>query len=150
LNPSSGERGAFFFERKVADHMTTKVVSLAPENTLREAGELFDRFDFNSVPVVENEKLIGIISKFDFMRAFAFTQDHPLPDYDALMQLPLRDFMREELVTVTPDVPLTRVLQRMVELRTRSFPVVREGKLAGIISREDIIRALKESTSRKA
>lgn len=139
--------GPFFFERKVADHMTTEVVSLGPDNTLREAGELFDSFDFNSVPVLDHGKLIGIFSKFDFMRAFAFTEAHPLPDYEALMKSPLRKFMREELVTTAPDTPLTRVLQRMVELRTRSFPVVEGGMLVGIISREDIIRALKECTS---
>jgi CBS domain-containing protein len=145
---SNATKGRFFYERKVADHMTTEVVSLSQDSTLREAGELFDRFDFNSVPVLENGKLVGIVSKFDFMRAFAFTEEHPLPDYEALMSSPLRDFMREELVTTSPETPLTRVLQRMVELRTRSFPVVSDGQLVGIISREDIIRALKESTSR--
>ena len=144
---SGRSKARFFYERRVADHMTTNVVSLAPGSTLREAGELFDRFDFNSVPIVENGKLIGIISKFDFMRAFAFTPEHPLPDYEALMGTPLREFKRDELVTTESDVPLTRVLQRMVELRTRSFPVVCAGNLVGIISREDIIRALKESTA---
>jgi CBS domain-containing protein len=140
-------KGRFFYERHVADHMKTDVVTLTPNNTLRDAGELFDRFDFNSIPLIDNGELIGIISKFDFMRAFAFTPEHPIPDYAALMKMPLREFMHEELVTTEPDVPLTRVLQRMVELRTRSFPVVRNGHLAGIISREDIIRALKETTA---
>jgi CBS domain-containing protein len=144
---SCGSKSRFFYERRVADHMTTHVVSLAPGSTLREAGEMFDRFDFNSVPVVENGKLVGIFSKFDFMRAFAFTPEHPLPDCEALMKMPLREFTHEKLVTTEPDVPLTRVLQRMVELRTRSFPVVSGGNLVGIISREDIIRALKETTA---
>lgn len=137
----------YFFEHKVADYMEKNVVSLAPDRSLHEAGNLFDQFDFNSIPVLENGILIGIISKFDFMRAFAFTEQHPLPDYAALMTRPIREYMREELVTTTPETPLTRVLQRMVELRTRSFPVVDGGKLVGIISREDIIRALKESSS---
>jgi CBS domain-containing protein len=138
----------FFYERKVKDHMTKNVVSLAPENILRDAGDLFDRFDFNSIPVLKDGKLTGIISKFDFMRAFAFTEEHPLPDYDAIMNSPLHLFMREELITVSPDTPLTRVLQRMVERRTRSFPVVTDDRIVGIISREDIIRALKETTNR--
>lgn len=143
----SSAKARFFYERKVADHMTTDVITLSRDSTLREAGELFDRFDFNSIPVLESGRLVGIVSKFDFMRAFAFTQEHPLPDYEALMRSPLREFMREEFVTTSPETPLTRVLQRMVELRTRSFPVVRDRQLVGIISREDIIRALKESTS---
>jgi len=144
----TGAGPRFFFERKVADHMTTKVVSLLPDATLRDAGELFDRHDFNSIPLVQDGKLAGIVSKFDFMRAFAFTEEHPIPDYEALMNEPVRAFMREEMLTVLPDMPLTRVLQRMVETRTRSFPVVTGGKLVGIISREDIIRALRESTRR--
>ncbi len=144
----TGAGPRFFFERKVADHMTTKVVSLLPDATLRDAGELFDRHDFNSIPLVQDGKLAGIVSKFDFMRAFAFTEEHPIPDYEALMNEPVRAFMREEMLTVPPDMPLTRVLQRMVETRTRSFPVVTGGKLVGIISREDIIRALRESTRR--
>lgn len=143
-----GSASPFFFERKVADHMTTKVVSLPPDATLRDAGEMFDRHDFNSIPLVQDGKLLGVVSKFDFMRAFAFTEEHPIPDYQALMNEPVRAFMRGEMLTVPPDMPLTRVLQRMVETRTRSFPVVSGGKLAGIISREDIIRALRESTSR--
>ncbi len=136
----------FFYERKVREYMTKNVVTLTPESTLREAGGLFDRFDFNSIPVLKDGKLTGIVSKFDFMQAFAFTEEHPLPDYDAIMNSPLHLFMREELITVSPDTPLTRVLQRMVERRTRSFPVVSDGRIVGIISREDIIRALKDST----
>lgn len=144
----TGSASPFFFERKVVDNMTTKVVSLPPDATLRDVGELFDRHDFNSIPLVQDGKLVGVVSKFDFMRAFAFTEEHPIPDYQALMNEPVRAFMREEMLTVPPDMPLTRVLQRMVETRTRSFPVVSAGKLVGIISREDIIRALRESTSR--
>lgn len=139
-------RGRFFFEQKVADYMTAKVTSLSPNSTLRDAGDLFDRHDFNSLPVMDGEKLLGVISKFDFMRVFAFTEAHPIPDYEALMKTPVRGLIHEKLATVTPGMPLTRVLQRMVELRTRSFPVIRGDRLVGIISREDIIRALNEST----
>lgn len=137
----------FFYEQKVKDCMTDDVVVLGPESTLREAGDLFDRLDFNAMPVVKDGALVGVISKFDFMRAFAFTEEHPLPDYEGIMNAPIQKFMHEELITVTPEMPLTRVLQRMVEQRTRSFPVVERGKIVGIISREDIIRALKKSTA---
>jgi CBS domain-containing protein len=55
--------------------------------------------------------------------------------------------MTEAVVDVDPTSPLTRVLQLMVSLKTRSFPVMSaEGQLDGIISREDIMRALKETT----
>ena len=55
--------------------------------------------------------------------------------------------MTETVVHVEPTAPLTRVLQLMVTLKSRSFPVVgSDHQLVGVISREDVIRALKEAT----
>jgi len=55
--------------------------------------------------------------------------------------------MTEAVVHVDPASPLTRVLQLMVSLKTRSFPVMSaDGQLEGMISREDVMRALKETT----
>ena len=54
--------------------------------------------------------------------------------------------MTEAVVHVEPSAPLTRVLQLIVNLRARSLPVISDGQLIGMISREDIMRALKEAT----
>jgi CBS domain-containing protein len=55
--------------------------------------------------------------------------------------------MMEAVIHVEPAAPLTRVLQLMVSLKARSFPVLdRNRRLVGMISREDIMRALKGST----
>lgn len=54
--------------------------------------------------------------------------------------------MAEAVVSVEPTAPLTRMLQLMVSLKARSFPVMdREARLVGMVSREDIMRALKVS-----
>jgi CBS domain-containing protein len=64
-----------------------------------------------------------------------------------LMRRPVIEAMTEAVVHVEPAAPLTRVLQLMVNLKARSFPVVgSQGQLLGIISREDVMRALKEAT----
>ena len=108
---------------------------------MRELGALFEKHDFNAFPVVEDG------SKFDFLRAFAFTSSQVVPHYDELMGRPVADVMTEAVVHVDPASPLTRVLQLMVSLKTRSFPVMNaERQLEGIISREDVMRALKETT----
>jgi len=97
--------------------------------------------------VVEEDKLFGIVSKFDFLRAFAFTANQVVPHYNELMSRPAAEVMTEAVVDVDPTSPLTRVLQLMVSLKTRCFPVMSaEGQLEGIISREDVMRALKETT----
>jgi CBS domain-containing protein len=103
--------------------------------------------DFNAFPVVEEDKLFGIVSKFDFLRAFAFTTSQVVPHYNELMSRPAAEVMTEAVVDVDPTSPLTRVLQLMVSLKTRSFPVIdADGQMEGIISREDVMRALKETT----
>ena len=136
-----------FLECTVAQYMTRPVRSVTRQVTMRELDALFVEHDFNSFPVVEEEKLLGIVTKFDFLKAFAFTTGQMVPRYEELMRRRVADVMTEAVVHVEPATPLTRILQLMVELRARSFPVLDpEGRLAGMISREDIMRALTEAT----
>jgi CBS domain-containing protein len=65
--------------------MTRTVVTVKRQTTLRELAALFDKHDFNAFRVVEKGKLLGIISKFDFLRAFAFTTNQVVPHYNELM-----------------------------------------------------------------
>jgi CBS domain-containing protein len=91
--------------------------------------------------------MLGIVTKFDFLRAFAFTTGQMVPHYDELMKRPVAEVMTEAVVHVEPTAPLTRVLQLMVSLKARSFPVIgAERQLVGIISREDVMRALRDAT----
>ncbi len=129
--------------------MTTSVTTVTRTMTMRRLAELFETYDYNSIPVVEQDKLVGIVTKFDFLRAFAFTTDQMVPHYDSIMERPVAQIMTEAIIQVDPSTPLTRVLQLMVEFKTRSLPVVADQKLLGIISREDVLRALKDSTQAK-
>jgi CBS domain-containing protein len=110
---------------------------------------LFERHDFNSFPVVEDGKVVGIVTKLDFLRNFAFTTGQMLPRYGELMVRTVAEVMTEAVIHVEPEAPLTRVLQLMVHLKARSLPVIDRGRLAGMISREDIMRALAEATAAK-
>ena len=127
--------------------MTHAVTTVTRQTTMRELETLIEKHDFNSFPVVEEGKMVGIVTKFDFLRAFAFTTGQMVPDYEKLMQRPVAELMTEAVVHVEPAAPLTRVLQLMVSLKSRSFPVIGPNhRLIGMISREDVIRALKEAT----
>ena len=136
-----------FLEGTADRYMTRTVMTVTRQTTMRELAALIAKHDFNSFPVVEAGKLLGIVTKFDFLRAFAFTTGQMTPQYDELMRRPVGEMMTEAVVHVEPAAPLTRVLQLMVSLKSRSFPVIGpDRQLAGIISREDVIRALKEAT----
>ena len=136
-----------FLQYTVSQYMTPNVMSVTRQVTLRELEAMFEKYDFNAFPVQEDAKLLGIVTKFDFLRAFAFTTDQVVPHYDELMRRPVRDVMTEAVVHVEPGTPLTRALQLMVSIKARSLPVMTpERRLVGMISREDIMRALKETT----
>ena len=138
-----------FLECTAAQYMTSPVTTVTRQVTMGELEGLFEKHDFNSFPVMEGGNMVGIVTKFDFLRNFAFTTGQMLPHYDELMRRPVAEIMTEAVVHVETTAPLTRVLQLMVSLKTRSFPVVSpEGQLLGIISREDVMRGLKEATQR--
>jgi CBS domain-containing protein len=136
-----------FVECTAKQFMTRSVITVSRQTTMRELAALFEKHDFNAFPVMEDGKLVGIISKFDFLRAFVFTTNQVVPHYNELMSRPAAEVMTEAVVHVDPASPLTRVLQLMVNLKTRSFPVISgDDQLEGMISREDVMRALKETT----
>lgn len=136
-----------FLEYTTEQYMTRQVKTVTPETTLRELEALFEKYDFNAFPVMEGNEMVGFVTKFDFLKVFAFTTRQMLPHYDELMNRTVGEVMTEAVVHVSPDAPLTRTLQLMVNLKARSFPVVApDGRLVGMIAREDIMRALKEAT----
>ena len=131
-----------------AEYMTAAVRTVERNVTMRELEALFAEHDFNAFPVVEEGPVLGIVTKFDFIRAFAFTTHQIVPHFDELMNRTVAEVMTEAVVHVDPGTPLTRVLQLMVSLKARSFPVLNsERRLIGMISREDIIRALRITTN---
>ena len=141
-----------FIEQVVADYMTRKVKTVTRGLTLRELGNLFEKDDFNTYPVEENGQVVGVASKFDHLACFVFTPAHMMPRYDDLMKRTVTEIMTSEFIYVGTDTRLTRVLQLMVDHRIRSMPVINDDqRLAGIISREDVMRALRHCTGgRKA
>jgi CBS domain-containing protein len=136
-----------FLESTAAQYMTKAVKSVTRQCSMGELETLLAQYDFDALPVVEDGKLLGIVTKFDFLRAFAFTTGQLVPSYDALMKRTVGEMMTEGVVHVEPEIPLTRVLQLMVNHRLRSFPVLGpDRQLLGVISRGDVMRALKQAT----
>ena len=132
-----------FLEATVAENMTRAVKTVPPEATMRALHRLFTEDDFNGYPVVKDGKLLGVVSKFDFLNCFAFTPSSMIPRYNDLMDKTVADVMTHEFVSASPDTKLQRVLQLMVNHRVRSMPVIdTKGDLVGIIAREDVMRAL--------
>ncbi len=128
--------------------MTRGVTTVGRDLSIREVNDMFERDDFNSYPVQEDEQVVGIVTKFDLLKCFAFTPNQILPRYAELMKRTVGDVMTPDFIYVGPETRLTRVLQLMVEHRLRSIPVIDgDQKLAGMIARKDILRALAETAN---
>ena len=137
-----------FLEETVGGHMTRTVKTVSRDLTVRELGGLFERDDFNTYPVVEDGQAVGIVTKFDLLKCFSFTPSQMVPRYGELMNRTVANVMTSEFIYVRSDTKLTRVLQLMVEHRIRSIPVIDgDHRLAGIIAREDVARALASCAS---
>ena len=136
-----------FLEQTVDGYMTRNVKAVQRDRDLFELSEMFETDDFNSYPVEDDGQVVGIVTKFDILKCFAFTPSQMMPRYDDLMSRRVGDVMTPEFIYVSPDTRLTRVLQIMVEHRIRSIIVLNSAqKLVGIIAREDVIAALKATT----
>lgn len=136
-----------FLEQTVDGYMTRNVKTVQRDRDLFELSEMFETDDFNSYPVEDDGQVVGIVTKFDILKCFAFTPNQMMPRYDDLMSRRVGDVMTPEFIYVSPDTRLTRVLQIMVEHRIRSIIVLNSAqKLVGIIAREDVIAALKATT----
>ncbi|AMA61536.1 CBS domain-containing protein [Bradyrhizobium sp. CCGE-LA001] len=136
-----------FLEQIVADYMTRKPRTVGRDTTMRELGELFKTQDFNAYPAIDGEQVLGIVSKLDYLSCFVFSAARMSPRYPDLMQRTVADVMSSEFIYVAPDTRLTRVLELMVNYRLRSVPVLdADQRLAGIISREDVIHAVQDCT----
>ncbi|BAU58432.1 tRNA nucleotidyltransferase [Halorhodospira halochloris] len=138
-----------FINYCVRDYMTADPSTVAPATRLRELQALFDNHDFNGVPVIDEQRnLLGVATKLDLLKAFTFNSQSIVPQYESIMDHRVEEVMTREPITVTPNMPLTRVLQRVVDMRTKSFPVVDEqGRIEGVIAREDLLRALRDATA---
>jgi CBS domain-containing protein len=133
-----------FIYYQVRHVMTADPIVVDQDATLSEVEAIFEEYDFNGLPVVdETSRLMGMITKLDFLKAFDFTKKNKVPHYVTIMAQNIREVMTKDLEAVYPETPLPRLLHLMIETGYKSFPVVRNHRLVGIVAREDIIGALK-------
>ncbi len=135
-----------FLAAVAGEYMTRTVKTVTRNMTMRELQKMFDKVDFNAFPVQDDGDIVGLVTKFDFLKCFAFTPSRIVPAYEDLMARTVADVMTPEFIYVDAATKLTRVLQLMVDHRMKSIPVLdAEQRLVGIIAREDIMRALARS-----
>jgi CBS domain-containing protein len=117
---------------RVSDAMSRELNRTGPETTIAEAATLMAQRRVGSTLVVAGERLLGIFTERDILRAVS---------HDAsAMRESLEHWMTRRPRTVTPDSDLDEALRIMVEGSFRHLPVMEEGRLIGMLSMRDISR----------
>jgi CBS domain-containing protein len=142
---------------RARDLMTRDPVTIPPEAPLPLVARTLAERGFSGAPVVDREgQLLGMVTESDLIRRIAAPEDAPgswLRDlFSTAGQQAARfarthgqtaaDVMTTGLVTADEDTPIERIAKAMEERGIRRVPVVRDGRLLGIVSRADLIRAL--------
>ena len=131
---------------KVRDRMTTEVITVGLADPIRKAWELVEENQLRRFPVVEGDKLVGIITDRDIRNATASSVVLTEKKYhDFLLDtVKVESVMTPDPATVTPDTPLDEAARMILELKVGGLPVIEQGKLVGIITETDLIKTLVE------
>lgn len=151
---------------KVKDAMNIDVITCKPDDPVSTLVDLFKNNHISGMPVVENEKVVGIVSETDLLKLFKtpeFSVDMLLPSPFEIIEMPIRsvirfeefkkaledirmkpvrDIMKKKIYSISPDSTLEDASNMMVKYRVNRLPVIENGKLVGILVRSDIIRGL--------
>jgi CBS domain-containing protein len=142
---------------KARDLMTTDVVSIGQETSARHIAQLMLRHRISAVPVVDDDgRLAGIVSEGDLMRraelGFPRSRSWWLEllarpedvarDYAKAHGQRARNIMTREVVSVDEDTPVSSIAAILEEKRIKRLPILREGRVVGIVSRADLLHCI--------
>jgi len=116
----------------VKEAMTKKVIVINPDTTIKDAAKIMSQYRVGSLVVLEDEKLVGIITELDIIWKVVASELDPKTTL-------VRDVMSKNVVTINADQTLEDATDVMVENKIKKLPVVEGNKIIGIITATDII-----------
>ena len=111
----------------------TDVTTIAPEASIKRAADWLRAKNIGSLVVMSGEAIIGLISEREIVHAFSLYGE-------TAAAMSVKEIMRQNVIAVTPDESIGRAMNLMTRHRVRHMPVLRNGKLAGIISIGDVVK----------
>jgi tRNA nucleotidyltransferase (CCA-adding enzyme) len=120
-------------QKKARDMMSSPVIKILPQGTIKTASTIMTKYNINVLMVVdENEILLGYITRQIMEKAV----------YLGLGQRPVKEYMNIDYSTVTPDTPLNEIQDLIIKNKLRILPVMEREKLTGVITRTDLLNIL--------
>ena len=107
--------------------------AVSPDTSIYECAKIMSSTGIGALMVMENEKLVGIISERDIIRKL-------VASHSDISEFKVADIMTKEVMTVPPSMTVAEAMRLVTEKRFRHLPVMENGKLIGIISIGDLTR----------
>lgn len=126
----------------VRDIMSSSVETATPNETVLDAQNRFRESGFHHLPVVDGERLLGIVSDRDVLRAAGPSLGLTAYDDDAgpNVDRTLREIMSPYTLTADPTMSVEEAADTMLRNDVSSLPVLDEGRLVGIVTTADVLR----------
>lgn len=123
---------------KVSDYMSTNLITFRPEQSVLAVMNTLIKKKISGGPVVNNKnELVGIISEGDCMKQISSSRYHNHPMQDATVE----DHMVKEVETIDGNMNLFDAVDKFLTAKRRRFPILEDGKLVGLISQKDVLKA---------
>ena len=122
---------------KVRKVMLTDVPTLKKEATIEEAAKLLAKTENGCIVIVENKAPIGMVTELDFVRH--------VPSGERKLKEPVSRIMSSPVTFMSPDTKLDEALKMIDTKRFRKYPVVENGQLAGLVTKNDIVHAMSDN-----
>jgi CBS domain-containing protein len=111
----------------------TDVTTIEPEASIRRAADWLRAKNIGALVVTRENTVLGLISEREIVHAFSRYGENAA-------SMPVKEIMQYGMITVSPEESVNRVMKLMTHHRVRHMPVLRDGKLAGIISIGDVVK----------
>jgi acetoin utilization protein AcuB len=136
---------AWAHQLTVSQAMTRDPVTLGPEDSLLAGVELMRKHGVRRIPIVMGDALVGLLVEGDLKRAQPSTLVDSQEEYQRVMEgTQIARVMIRQLVTVAEDTPLLQAAHTLHDTKYGALPVLKDGRLAGILTDNDVTRVLVE------
>ncbi len=133
---------------KVNEIMNRSVITCYPHETLSAIINKMKLFNISGMPVAEKKRLVGMITLKDIYQFLPPPEEMCREEAASLekkLVTPVGEIMTREVLTLTPATPVDDAAKIMVKNRVNRLPVLDRGKIVGLVTRWDIIKALAET-----
>jgi CBS domain-containing protein len=147
---------------KVKEIMKRKVICFSPNDSILKVAKVFSEKNISGAPVVENKKVVGIISETDIIKVIRLKLPNATPtaqlsflilnflkdafgfkkELKKISQLTVKNLMSKKVISISPEASIVEAAEMMEKYDVQRLPVVKNGKLVGIISRADLVKTL--------